>query len=290
MPADFLSRSNNTLVVNAIQLTARDLADQQGKDPEIQALKEFQATRKWTSFLPPYRRHAMQKLEPNFTTDIPRRFWVKTTHKGLTRNLLYAPAYLRKDLLHEAHGNILAGHSAIERTMDHIKTSWWWPSLKLDVTSHIRRCTGCQKTKKSNTKPAPLAPLPIPDGPNIRMHADLFGLLKSNSGNKYIQCMTDAFTKIAVVVQIPDKEATTVASNILHHWIYRNKSIPTVANNFATNCPTNYGRSGTLKEQNQRWRIPSATPKERISTNASKNIWRPTSMMIPWIGKNSCQP
>ena len=45
MPADFLSRSNSTLVVNAIQLTARDLADQQGLDPEIQALKELRATR-----------------------------------------------------------------------------------------------------------------------------------------------------------------------------------------------------------------------------------------------------
>ena len=41
MPADFLSMSNNTLVVNAIQLTPRDLADQQGLDPEIRALKDF---------------------------------------------------------------------------------------------------------------------------------------------------------------------------------------------------------------------------------------------------------
>ena len=138
MPADFLSRSNSTLDANAIQLTAWDLAEQQGFDPEIQALKEFRATRRWPACLPPYSRYAMQQLEPSFTTDIHRRFWVKTTHKGLTRNLLYAPAYLRKDLLHEAHGNILTGHSAIERTMDRIKTSWWWPSLKLDVTNHIQ--------------------------------------------------------------------------------------------------------------------------------------------------------
>ena len=53
------------------------------------------------------------------------------------------------------------------------------------------------------------------------MHADLFGPLKSNSGSKHVLCMTDAFTKIAVAVPIPDKGATTVASNILHHWIYR---------------------------------------------------------------------
>ena len=41
MPADFLSQSNTTLAINAIQLMARDLANQQGLYPEIQALKKF---------------------------------------------------------------------------------------------------------------------------------------------------------------------------------------------------------------------------------------------------------
>ena len=34
-------------------------------------------------------------------------------------------------------------------------------------------------------------------------------------------CTTDAFSKIAVVVPIPDKEASTVAQMILNCWIYR---------------------------------------------------------------------
>ena len=123
--------------------------------------------------------------------------------------------------MHEAHGSLLGGHSAVERTMDRIKASWWWPSMKVDVTNHIKRCPGCHRTKKSSTQPAPLAPLPIPEGPNVRIHADLFGPLKSINENKHILCLTDAFTKIAVVVPIPDKEATTVAPNILNHWIYR---------------------------------------------------------------------
>ena len=33
--------------------------------------------------------------------------------------------------------------------------------------------------------------------------------------------MTDAFSKIAVVVPIPDKEASTVAQMILNHWVYQ---------------------------------------------------------------------
>lgn len=93
--------------------------------------------------------------------------------------------------------------------------------MKTDVTWHIRRISGWQKTRKSDTKPAPLSPLPIPTGPNVRLHADLFGPLKSNGDNRHVLCMTNAFTKMAVVVPKPDKGATTVATNILHHWIYR---------------------------------------------------------------------
>ena len=59
------------------------------------------------------------------------------------------------------------------------------------------------------------------------MHADLFGLFKSNFGNSHLLCTTNAFTKIVVVVPTPDREATTVATSILLHWIrcnnqYRN--------------------------------------------------------------------
>ena len=55
----------------------------------------------------------------------------------------------------------------------------------------------------------------------MRVHADLFGPLKSIRNNKHILCLTHTFTKIAVVVPIPDKEATTAVTSILHHWIYR---------------------------------------------------------------------
>ena len=113
----------------------------------------------------------------------------------------------------------MSGHSAIERTMDRIKTSWWWPSLKTNVTWHNLRCTGCQKTRKYDTKLAPFAPLLLPKAPNVGVHFNLFGL--SHSGNKHILCMTVALTKIAIVVPIPYKEATIFTTNILHHWIYR---------------------------------------------------------------------
>ena len=158
MTADFLSLSGIDVPINVIQLTANDLARQQEADPEIQALIAFRASGQWSTSLATAKARAMAQLEPHFTTDIHRRFWVRTTHRNIVRNLLFAPSTLREDLIHEAHGSLISGHGAVEGTMDRIKTSWWWPSMKQDVTNHIKRCLGCQRTKKSSTKPAPLAP------------------------------------------------------------------------------------------------------------------------------------
>jgi hypothetical protein len=49
----------------------------------------------------------------------------------------------------------------------------------------------------------PLPPLPIPDRPNLRIHADLFSpMLTVDSNKKFVLCITDAFTKYAVVFNV----------------------------------------------------------------------------------------
>ncbi len=68
-------------------------------------------------------------------------------------------------------------------------------------------------------KPTPLAPLPIPERPNWRIHADLFGpMLTADSNKKFILCITDAFMKYAVVTSIQNKNAETVADAIFKEW------------------------------------------------------------------------
>ena len=94
--------------------------------------------------------------------------------------------------------------------------------IKADIKLHILQCLGCQKTRPSVAGPALLAHLPIREGPNKRIHVDLFGLLQFTYHKKYVLwCMTDTFSKMAVMVPIPDYEATTMAQGILDHWVYR---------------------------------------------------------------------
>jgi len=94
--------------------------------------------------------------------------------------------------------------------------------MKKDIQAHIDSCLQCQVRKKSTAKPTPLQPLPTVDQPNQRIHIDLFGPLKTSSqGNKMVLVMTDAFTKYAEAIAIPNKEAETVAMEIFILWICR---------------------------------------------------------------------
>jgi len=59
----------------------------------------------------------------------------------------------------------------------------------------------------------------MPDQPNVRVHANLFGpMLGTDKKLAYILCITDAFTKYAVVTKIDSKDAETVAKAIFESW------------------------------------------------------------------------
>ncbi len=91
-------------------------------------------------------------------------------------------------------------------------------NMKKDIQAHIDSCLQCQVRKKSTAKPTPLQPLPTTDQPNQRIHIDLFGPLKTSAqGNKMVLVMTDAFTKYAEAIAIPNKEAEF--SNFI--WVIR---------------------------------------------------------------------
>jgi hypothetical protein len=94
-----------------------------------------------------------------------------------------------------------------------------------DIQEHLQKCHQCQVRKPANpteATPTLLSRLPQATEPNQRIHADLFGPLKtSDRGKKFILCITDSFTKYVELVAIENKEATTVANAIFDRWICR---------------------------------------------------------------------
>ena len=136
---------------------------------------------------------------------------------------LLTPECLREKVLREAHTTWDGGHGGEQRTLDRICQNFYWPGMAADVDRFIKKCLRCQEAKGRKPAPAPLKNLPLCEEPNQRVHADLFGPLKtrSASGNTYILVITDAFTKYTELVALPDKTAESVARAIFERWVCR---------------------------------------------------------------------
>jgi hypothetical protein len=224
MPADYLSRNVIAALNDAtvsIDPFTPDLHSLQAKDPELIKIQYFLKNRKWplnTS------KSEIRRLLPITTSFVNENntIWVRLIDHDYPRTALFLPQIYRKRVICNAHGSILSGHDALTKTYIRISSSYFWPTIKTDIQAHLDSCLQCQQRKKSLAKPLPLQTLPTVDSPNYRIHIDLFGPLKtSEHGNKMILCITDAFTKYAEVVAIPDKTAETVANELMVQWFCR---------------------------------------------------------------------
>ena len=217
MPADFLSRN----VVAAISWNNKEMAQAQDKDSFISSLKRFLLNRELPS-LPQFQAVVKFYASDSFVEDgiVWRR--IKRPNEP-DRVVIFLPKDLVPEVLAEAHGSILAGHDGVLKTKERLLSCYYWPKMDADISHHIQSCHKCQiRRKAQNLPPALLSPLPQCTEPGQRVHADLFGPLKTSGNNKkYILCMTDAFTKYVELVALDNKEASTVAEGIFSRWICR---------------------------------------------------------------------
>lgn len=140
-----------------------------------------------------------------------------------THPVIVLPKRFIHDVIKQAHCSRFSGHQSSYKTIFRLQQTFWWPTLAKDVKEFCDNCFTCQAVHNPfmfNTRQAPVQPLQVPDGPNQRVHADLFGpLLETENGNKWILVITDAFTKYTNIIAIPNKEAKTVTKAIFDHWI-----------------------------------------------------------------------
>ena len=224
LPADFVSREiveALTEVVASIDPFGPDLQKLQKSDEYLIKINHFQKEGKWPLNTTKAEIRLLLPLTNSLFLD-SRAVWIRLTDENYPRTALWLPKIYRKRAMCEAHGNILGGHDALKKTYLRLTNAYFWPNMKKDIQVHIETCLQCQVRKKSTAKPTPLQPLPTVEQPNQRIHIDLFGPLKtSDQGNKMVLVMTDAFTKYAEAIAIPDKQAETVAMEIFIHWICR---------------------------------------------------------------------
>ncbi len=206
--------------ISAFDPFRTDLYDLQMKDEQLQILQKGITYDEWPQNISKSDQNNFQILAKRLFQDRNKVYWVRLHGFNNPRTPLYLPEKYHKDAMCKAHDSIFGGHNAMQKTYLKISTSYYWPKMFQDIEKHKNFCLICQQWKKSANKKTPLAPLPILECPNLWIHTDLFDpKITADSNKKFELCISDAFTKYAVVTAITNKDAETVADAIYKEWI-----------------------------------------------------------------------
>uniref|UniRef100_A0A672GNT3 Gypsy retrotransposon integrase-like protein 1 n=1 Tax=Salarias fasciatus TaxID=181472 RepID=A0A672GNT3_SALFA len=129
---------------------------------------------------------------------------------------LVLPAELRDAVLTSLHDDM--GHMGVGRTMDLVRTRFYWPRMAADVEKKVRTCGRCVRRKSLPERAAPLVNIKT-TRPLELLCMDFLSLEPDRSGMKDILVITDHFTKYAVAIPTPNQKARTVAKCLWENFM-----------------------------------------------------------------------
>jgi hypothetical protein len=101
----------------------------------------------------------------------------------------------------------LAGHQGIERTVEKVKSRYYWRGISKDVSAYVKGCMDCNQNKKSTVSARHPMLSYHAGSPMERVHLDFIGPLpRTERGNEYILMMVDQFTKWVECIPLPSQE------------------------------------------------------------------------------------
>nr|GEY05753.1 reverse transcriptase domain-containing protein [Tanacetum cinerariifolium] len=116
----------------------------------------------------------------------------------------WLPCYgnLRTVIMHESHKSKYYIHLSFEKMYQDMKKLYWWPNMKADIATYVRKCLTCAKVTAEHQKSSSLLVQPeIPQWKwdNITMDF-IMKLPKSSQGYDTIWVIFDRLTKSIIFV------------------------------------------------------------------------------------------
>ena len=132
------------------------------------------------------------------------------------------PGKYRNEILEQLHGSKTAGHMGLRKTLEKVRTRYYWVGMSAYVRSFVRKCNLCARRKSPPKKRrAPLQQYRV-GAPLERVAMDILGPLpETEKGNIYILVIGDYFTKWMEAHPLPDQKAETVAKKFVEEFVCR---------------------------------------------------------------------
>lgn len=146
---------------------------------------------------------------------LTRRF--QQTRNSFPDYSIVIPKSLIPQVLQGVHDCPFAGHLGITRTLDRIRSRFFWPKMRQTVEHYIASCHICsQHNQQTSSDKAPLKPIEVGE-PFTFWAMDYMGPLpETTRGNKHILVIMDHFTKWCEAFATPDQKASTVAEILVN--------------------------------------------------------------------------
>ena len=131
---------------------------------------------------------------------------------------LMVPKRYRNEVIKLAHENILAGHMGINKTVDRVRSQFYWPGVHDDISRYVKSCDQCQRTvPKGRIPKAPLDKMPVIKTPFYRVAVDIVGPINPSSarGHRYILTLVDMATRYPKAKALKKIDSESVADALL---------------------------------------------------------------------------
>ncbi|GJZ11709.1 putative reverse transcriptase domain-containing protein [Tanacetum coccineum] len=122
----------------------------------------------------------------------------------------WLPCYgdLRNVIMHESHKSKYSIHPSFDKMYQDMKKLYWWPNMKADIATYVRKCLTCANVKAEHQRPSGLLVQPeIPQWKWDNITMDFITKLpKSSQGYDTIWVIVNRLTKSAIFEPIRETD------------------------------------------------------------------------------------
>uniref|UniRef100_A0A914EPM1 RNA-directed DNA polymerase n=1 Tax=Acrobeloides nanus TaxID=290746 RepID=A0A914EPM1_9BILA len=216
-----MGRANSRTRIDETKLQENITLDQvraeQRKIAEFQQIYDSIKYDKWPVSKQDRRR--LERLSAKYVLRDDLIYYNPTSDEPDSGLRLLIPYPLREAIIKLYHSSPIQGaHSGEERTVNLIRSRFFWPGWTSDIFKFVKECHVCQ-TRKPNSavapKNEPLHPIKPANRPWAQLHCDLIGPLPISNRKLYILTVVDSFSKLLATDAITHKTAHEVSEALL---------------------------------------------------------------------------